>query len=245
MTNPSQATVRFERIKAVTFDVYGTLIDWESSIPKLISPWLRESGVVVSDELILSTFAANQKRHQIVRPALRYTEVLRRTYLDLESSFGLEPDEGRAIQFSHSVGAWDAFDDTVAALRQLNTTCLIGILSNVDNESFERTRPKLGVPLAIKVTAEDVGSYKPDVAHFEESLRQCRELGIGKQELLHVAWSRHHDVEPCQKLGLASVWIDRRHGKKGPGATMPSDAVPDLTLKTLAELAALHRAACR
>lgn len=231
------------RFRAVTFDCYGTLIDWESAIPRLTLPWLAARGISVPGDVVLATFAANQKKHQLVRPALLYTELLRRTWLDVEGSFGLDPSEENALSFSRSVGEWEPFPDTNPALETFKAAgCTLGILSNVDNFSLKRTLERFSVPIDYTVTAEDVGSYKPDLPHFEASLRACERRGIARGQILHVAWSRHHDVEPCRKLGLTSVWVNRRHDKRGPGATMPSDAVPDLAVNSLAELRELFRA---
>src|SRR5262249_24851374 len=116
----------------------------------------------------------------------------------------------------------------------------LAILSNVDNASLDGTLRALQAPFAFTVTAEDVGSYKPAAAHFDAAIARAAAMGIARDEILHVAQSKHHDIKPGRELGLTTVWVDRRHGRTGTGATLPADGEPDLTVRSLAELVALH-----
>jgi 2-haloacid dehalogenase/putative hydrolase of the HAD superfamily len=232
--------IDFERYKVLTFDCYGTLIDWDSGISDLVRPWLSDMRSAVPPDLVVSTFALMQARHQQVRPALLYPEVLRRAWRDIEEQFGWDENPERAETFAHSVGSWKPFPDTVESLRYLSGCYQLGILSNVDNASILSTLKLLDVPFSTVVTAEDVKSYKPGLPHFEEAIKRFAASGIQKSEILHVAQSKHHDMIPGRQFGLTTVWVNRRHGKKGTGATLAATAESDLTVNSLAELVTIH-----
>lgn len=234
--------IDFTRFKACTFDCYGTLIDWDTGISELVRPWLADMDSQVPPDLVVSTFALMQARHQQTRPALLYPEVLRRSWRDIEEQFGWDENLAHATAFAQSVPSWPPFSDTVESLRYLARHYRLGILSNVDNASLAGTLKLLEVPFAFTVTAEDVGSYKPGLAHFEEAFRRLAATGIRKDEILHIAQSKHHDMIPGRHLGLTTVWVNRRYGKKCTGATLAATAEPTLTVNSLAELVALHRA---
>jgi 2-haloacid dehalogenase len=234
--------IDFSRFKALTFDCYGTLIDWETGITSLVRPWLREMAVQPPDDLIISAFALMQANHQQVRPALLYPEVLRRTWHDIERTFGWQENHQQANAFAKSVPAWPPFPDTNESLTHLKHYYRLGILSNVDNNSLNGTVGQFSVPFDVLVTAEDVGSYKPGLPHFEAALKKFVGLCIDKAEILHVAQSKHHDINPGRQIGLTTVWVNRRHGKPGSGATLATESEPDLTVNSLAELVALHKA---
>jgi len=229
----------FGFFKAITFDCYGTLIDWEKGIGDLIAPWLASVAPSVPADLALSAFALMQAKHQQVRPALLYPEVLRRTWRDMERTFGWDRDDDHADMFARSVSAWPPFGDTVQSLHVLSRSYRLAILSNVDNESLKGTLVGLEVPFEFTVTAEDVGSYKPGLPHFRKAIEEFERRGIPQQQVLHVAQSKHHDVKPARELGLASVWVNRRHGKKGSGATLATEAEPDITVASLKALVGL------
>jgi 2-haloacid dehalogenase len=235
--------VAFSKFKLITFDCYGTLIDWDSSISKLVQPWLAEMKSQVPADLVVSTFALMQAKHQQTRPALLYPEVLRRSWRDIEEQFGWDENAPRAEEFARSVPFWRPFADTVESLRYLGQHFALGILSNVDNASLAGTLQMLEVPFLFTVTAEDVSSYKPGQPHFDSAFAEAARHGIGKDEILHTAQSKHHDIAPGNRLGLTTVWVNRRHGKKGTGATLAATADPTLTVNSLAELVELHKAA--
>jgi 2-haloacid dehalogenase/putative hydrolase of the HAD superfamily len=133
----------------------------------------------------------------------------------------------------------------VESLRYLSQFYKLAILSNVDNASLQRTIALLEAPIAATVTAEDVDSYKPGFPHFERAFQKLSDMAIVRDEILHVAQSKHHDIKPGRQLGLTTVWVNRRYGKKGTGATLATDAEPDLTVNSLAELVALHKSQSR
>jgi 2-haloacid dehalogenase len=229
------------KFKALTFDCYGTLIDWERGMIDCVRPWLTEMHSNVTPELVLTSYAFMKWRHEQPRPAMLFTELMRRCWIDLEGTFGFPADPERAKRFAASIGDWPPFEDSVAALDYFSNHYKLAILSNIDNVSIAKSKQLLGDPFAVTVSAEDVGSYKPGFAHFDEAFRQLRALGIRKHETLHVAQSKYHDISPANALGLASVWVNRRHGKPGTGATIAAEATPDLTVTSLAELVAWHR----
>lgn len=233
----------FSKFKLLTFDCYGTLIDWDSSISRLVQPWLAEMKSQVPADLVVSTFALMQAKHQQTRPTLLYPEVLRRSWRDIEEQFGWDENLARADEFARSVPFWRPFPDTVESLRYLSQHFALGILSNVDNASLAGTLKMLEVPFLFTVTAEDVSSYKPGQPHFDSAIAHAARHGIEKSEILHTAQSKHHDIAPGNRLGLTTIWVNRRHGKKGTGATLAASADPTLTVNSLAELVDLHKSA--
>jgi 2-haloacid dehalogenase len=234
--------VDFDKFKAVTFDCYGTLIDWETGITRVVRPWVDAINPAIPTDLVITSFALHQAKHQQTRPTLLYPEVLARTWKDIERTFGWNEDPAHAAAFAASVPDWPPFADTVESLKYLARFYKLVILSNVDNASLAETvRRQLQVPFEATVTAEDVASYKPGLPHFTRTFEQLAAKGIAKDEILHVAQSKHHDIRPGRELGLTTVWVNRRHDRPGSGATLATDAEPHLTVNSLAELVALHK----
>ncbi|MBS0540729.1 MAG: HAD-IA family hydrolase [Proteobacteria bacterium] len=235
--------VDFGKFKVVTFDCYGTLIDWETGIAQRTRPWVEAINRAIPMDLVITSFALHQAKHQQVRPTLLYPEVLFRTWQDIERTFGWAEDRRHAEQFAASVPDWPAFADTIESLEYLSRFYKLAILSNVDNASLAGTiHRQLKVPFELTVTAEDVASYKPGLPHFTRAFELLAAKGIAKDEILHVAQSKHHDIRPGRELGLTSVWVNRRHDRPGSGATLATEAEPDLKVNSLAELVALHKA---
>ena len=225
--------------RAFTFDCYGTLVDWEGGILQALHalPALAAND----DDALLAAFARHEHTIQEADPALLYTEVLRRVCKAIAGDFGNTVTDAEARAFGASVGDWPPFPDSVAALAYLREHGQLMVLSNVDRASFAESARRLGDPFHAVVTAQDVGSYKPAPAHFERATALLAEHGIAPGDVLHVAQSLYHDIEPGKDAGFATCWIDRRAGRSG-GATPPSDATPDMTFNDLAGLAAWHRA---
>ena len=234
--------IDFSTYRVLTFDCYGTLIDWEKGITELVQPWMAKLDPRVPPNLLLSSFALMQAKFQQVRPVLMYSDVMRRTWGDIEGTFGWQTDSAHADAFARSVGTWPPFPDTVESLRYFERQYRLAILSNVDNSSLQKTLKLLQVPFALTVTAEDAETYKPSLALFNKAIALLDNMGIARKEILHIAQSKHHDINPGRELGLTTVWVDRRQGKKGSGATLATDAEPHLTVTSLAELVALHKA---
>ena len=225
----------FEKYRAVTFDCYGTLIDWDSGVTALLASWADRLEPRIGSEDLLGQFANAQLRHQAANPFKPYRQVLADAIADVAAVNGVPADHEFLDAFSRSVGSWPPFSDTIRILEQLKKKYVIGIMSNVDDASFSRTHELLEGLIDEVVTAEQVRAYKPASAHFNEMLARLNSKGILKNEILHVAQSRFHDIEPGNRIGLTTVWIDRQAGKEERGITIASDAIPDYRFESLAD----------
>jgi 2-haloacid dehalogenase len=235
--------MRLDDFSALTFDCYGTLIDWEGGMLAALRPWFRERRADLNDAALLEAYARIEHRLQATHPAMLYRDLLRQVHLDLAREFALSPDEAEAGRFAASIRDWPAFSDSVEALRYLKRHYKLVILSNVDRASFAGSNERLGVVFDAIVTAEDVGSYKPNPRNFEALLKKMSELGVPKEKILHTAQSLFHDHVPAKAIGLASAWISRGNAKIGVGgAAMPAPVKPDFVFPSLADFAAAHRA---
>ena len=233
------------RFKALTFDTYGTLIDWETGIWNALQPLLSVSGAAIDREAALAAYARIETAQESETPSLRYSTLLAVVHARLARHWGIAVHADLHERFGGSVPDWPAFPDSAEALAYLKRHYKLVVLSNVDRVSFAASNRKLGVAFDAVYTAEDIGSYKPDPRNFAFMFdRLEQDLGIARHEVLHVAQSLFHDHVPAERLGLSSVWIDRRRGKGGGGATMLPETAPKtaLHLTSLGELSALHRA---
>jgi 2-haloacid dehalogenase len=233
-------TMQLSDFSVLTFDCYGTLIDWETGLFTALQPLLARSGVGLSRDAALETFAAHESRQQAATPELRYADLLAEVHRQLAQAWGVPPEPAESFRFGASVGDWPAFPDTVAALRRLHQRYKLMILSNVDRDSFSVTQARLGVGFDAVYTAQDIGSYKPDPRNFRYLIDRLAEQGIAQGQILHVAQSLFHDHAPANAAGLASAWIDRRQAAGGWGATAapPADVRYDFRFATLGEMAA-------
>ena len=221
----------FDRFRALSFDCYGTLIDWETGIVEALRPWATRHGI--DDEALLTAHAAHETVVETEHPAMRYPDVLAATLGRIADQFGVEASPEERTAFGTSVPDWPAFPDSAAALAALHGRYQLVILSNVDRTSFAASARRLGVEFDLVITAEDVGSYKPDAANFQALVDRT-----DRDELLHVAQSLYHDHVPAKAIGLPTVWIDRRRGRAGTGATPDAAAVrPDWTFPSMAAFA--------
>lgn len=227
--------------KALTFDCYGTLIDWEQGILSVLRPWAVRHALDTTDVQLLDVFSQAEHRCQEATPSALYPDILRAVHVRLATHFGLSSLEDDADALAASIKDWPAFEDSPAALATLKRHYKLLILSNIDKSSFAHSNVKLGVEFDAIITAEDVGSYKPAPGHFQRAFEVLAKMEIARHEILHVAQSLFHDHVPAKALGLSTVWVDRRHGQGGWGATPPPpvDVQPDLVVKTLAEFARL------
>ncbi len=227
--------------RALSFDCYGTLIDWETGIWDALSP-LRRAGL--SDRSnALAAFARHESAVQKAEPKASYPDVLARVHQRLSEEFDFPPDPELDVGFGGSVKDWPAFPDSEAGLQYLGQHFRLIILSNVSRAAFASSERRLGAGFDAVYTAEDIKSYKPDPRNFRYLIEHCeQDFGIGKDELLHVAQSLYHDHVPARAAGLATAWIDRQQGQ--PGATKPVTDRPDVSFvfPDLAALAAAHRA---
>ncbi|MFL6760886.1 haloacid dehalogenase type II [Sphingomonas sp.] len=234
--------MRLSDFKALSFDCYGTLIDWESGILEALQPLSQRSGATAVE--ILKAYGPIEHDIEVQQPGLAYSRLLERVHERLCGQLGVEPDEVEAAKFGGSVGDWPAFPDSAEALAYLKQHFRLIILSNVDRVSFAGSNRRLDVEFDRILTAQDIGSYKPDLRNFEYLLAGVQDDGIAKSDLLHVAQSLFHDHVPANRMGIASAWIDRRAGSAGSGATMLPDPMPhyDFRFTSLGELADAHRA---
>ena len=231
----------FERFEALSFDCYGTLIDWEAGLTVALREWADDAGVSATPQELLGMVSDIETVVQGERsPAPLYPEVLAEVLRRIGDRLGAPVSAAEAERFGGTVGEWPAFPDSASALRRLGQHFKLIVVSNVDRASFSRSNERLGVPFDRVITAEDVGSYKPRPPHFEALLKSLQELAIDPARLLHVAQSLYHDHEPARRHGLQSVWIDRGHDGSGSGATPPpgdGDLRPRLRFPTLAAFA--------
>lgn len=229
MTHP----IDYRQVDALTFDCYGTLIDWETGLTDAFRPILEAHGVALDREDVLTRFA----RHEAAAEAgdyRRYTDVLAAGLHGVAAELGFSPNDDEVALFSRSVEAWPAFPDSVDALARLKTRFRLGVITNCDDDLFAASNRRLGVDFDWIVTAEQVGAYKPSEANF---LVAFERLGLPRDRIVHVAQSLFHDHVPAKQLGLKTVWIDRRHDRPGSGATPPADASPDARYPDMASFA--------
>lgn len=203
--------------KVLTFDCYGTLIDWESGIWDALQPLLMHNSCGrVDRQLGLEAFATLETRQELEAPGMVYPELLSHVHRGIAAYFGLETTRALNEAFGHSVPLWPAFPDTADALRILKTHFRLVILSNVNRDGFAASNRKLGVEFDAIYTAEDVGAYKPNAKNFDYLSRRLREdLGLDDVDVLHTAQSLHHDHVPARAHGLDNAWIDRQRLSEG------------------------------
>lgn len=219
-------------VQWLTFDCYGTLIDWEAGILRAVRKQLSARGIPALDDDILTRFAALEAEQER-GPYKLYREVLRSVMADLGRAFGVRFYPEEVSSLPNSLGEWPAFPETPKALAVFKNRFKLAVISNVDNDLFALSAPKLGIPLDALITAQQCRSYKPSLNNFRTALGR---LGIGPDQVLHIAESRYHDIAPAKSLGIRSVWVNRRPGK--PSASGAADATPDLEVRSLTDLAA-------
>ena len=229
----------FADFDALSFDCYGTLIDWEAGLAEALRPWATAHGVALSDEDLLLAYATHEAAAEEAHPSALYPEILAGAMRGLGAELGVEVTDAEAEVFGASVPAWPAFADSPDALARLARRYQLIILSNVDRTSFAGSSRRLGATFASVLTAQDVGSYKPSPRNFAALLAECDRLGIPRGRLLHVAQSLFHDHVPAKAAGLPTVWINRRHAKPGWGATPEPEAPvrPDWTFPSMGAFA--------
>jgi 2-haloacid dehalogenase len=234
--------MRLSNFTVLTFDCYGTLIDWESGIAAALQGLARHAGGRPRDEL-LESFARHEAAQEAETPKMLYSDLLAQVHRRLARDWGVIASEEEHRAFSRSIGEWPPFPDSPDALRYLKGFYKLVILSNVDRASFMASEKRLGISFDRVFTAEEIGSYKPDPRNFRHMLDALRAEGHDGRKILHVAQSLYHDHMPANALGLASAWIDRRHGE-GWGATPPPPPGVhyDFRFASLADLVAAHRA---
>ena len=231
--------MRFADFEALSFDRYGTLIDWETGIAAVLRRWADAHGCTLSDEELLAAYAVHETEAEVAAPTDLYPQILARSMRSLGTALGIPVSDAEAHAFATSVPDWPAFPDSADALVRPRRRYKLIILSNVDRTSFAGSNRRLGTTFTSILTAQDIGSYKPSPRNFEALLVEAARLGIPTGKLLHVAQSLFHDHVPAKAAGLPSVWINRRHGKPGSGATPepPAAVTPDWTFPSMAAFA--------
>ena len=231
----------------LTFDCYGTLIDWESGIFTALQPLLAKAANGFGRDAALEAFARHESAQEHETPSMIYSDLLSHVHARLAREWGVAADAAADATFGAAVPDWPAFADSAQALAYLKRHYKLVILSNVDRTSFAGSNKRLGVEFDAIYTAQDVGSYKPDPRNFEYLLSHLAERGIQPPQILHTAQSLFHDHAPAKKFDLASCWIDRRHDAAGWGATMPppDGAAYDFRFTSLQAMADAHAAELR
>jgi 2-haloacid dehalogenase len=247
--------MRLTDFSALTFDCYGTLIDWETGILAALRPWTAAHRVEVDDEELLAAFGRAESRREATNPRAPYPQILAGVLGDLAEEFSATASPREAAAFADSVKDWPAFPDSPEALAYLKRHYRLVIVSNVDRASFRRSNARLGVTFDAIVTADDAAAYKPAPNHFHLALAKLAEMGVARDQVLHVAQSLYHDHVPAKRLGLRTMWVNRRAARTpggaadagaspgGGGATPPppQPVTPDGEVPTLAALLDLHR----
>lgn len=235
--------MKLSDFKVLTFDVYGTLIDWESGMIAALKPLTDQVGGLSRDE-ILEAHAYHESTTQRWTPAKTYSELLGVVYRRLAEEWGAEVTWEDCAAYGRSVRQWPAFEDSRAALAYLKQHFKLVVLTNTDNLSFSGSNARLGVTFDGVYTAEDIGSYKPADRNFDYMIETLARRGIEKADILHTAESMFHDHAPANRHGLANCWIYRRHAKEGFGATMNPGDMPsyDFRFNSMADLVDAHKA---
>lgn len=243
------ANQKISAFKVLTFDCYGTLIDWESGILNALTPLVARAGFSdmtpdALSEKVLEEFAAYEAAQQKETPRMRYSELLALVYKKLASQWRVTISDAEAVKFGKSIKDWQPFPDTVDALVYLNRHYeKLVILSNVDRDSFAATNRLLKVKFGEIYTAEDIGSYKPDLRNFEYMLGQLETQGVLKSNILHVAQSKFHDHMPATQIGLATAWIDRHpQGRQAVSGQLQHRINVDFYFRSLSEFVERHKA---
>jgi len=236
--------MRLTDFKALTFDTYGTLIDWESGIATALQPLLARVTPRPSRDQALELFAREESAQQAETPAMIYSALLSAVYLRLARLWDVAASDAEVAAFGGSVGDWPAFPDSKNALAYLKRHYKLITVTNCDRESYKGSARRLGEPWDAIYTAQDIGSYKPSPRNFDYLLAHLKsDFGIGRDQILHTAQSLFHDHVPATAAGLATAWIDRRHAAEGFGATPPppGDYRLDFRFTSMADLVRAHQ----
>jgi 2-haloacid dehalogenase len=223
----------FSRFEILTFDCYGTLINWEEGIFSALKPILSAHNKKIDDARLLNLYGDFELRSEQA-PFRPYREVLESVVRQFGTELGFTPTPEEIRSLPDSLPTWKPWPDTVAALKQLKSRYRLAILSNVDDDLFARTRPQLEVEFDEVITAQQAQAYKPSLKLFELALSR---INAPAHRVLHIGQSIYHDVVPAQALGLATVWVNRPSARPGVGAVKAAEAKPDVTVASLSELA--------
>ena len=207
--------MRLTDFKVLTFDCYGTLIDWESGMFEALKPLTSRLSPALSRDSVLQAHGRHESAQQSSTPAMRYSDLLAVVYKRLAEEWRQAVSWEECLAYGNSIRNWPAFPDSAEALAYLKQHYKLVILSNIDNASFAHSNARLKVAFDAIYTAQDIGSYKPELRNFDYMLGRLKTLGVEKSDILHTAESLFHDHGPANRMGLASCWIYRRHDKTG------------------------------
>jgi 2-haloacid dehalogenase len=221
------------RYRVLTFDCYGTLVDWETGIFSALRPILVRHKKSISDEELLKLYGDLELEAE--QPYQLYADVLRTVVRSFGQRLGFNPSQAEQDSLPQSLPSWEPWPDTVQALRKLKTRYQLAIISNVDDSLFATTRPKLGVDFDHIITAQQARCYKPGISIFELALQRIR---LDPTQILHVGQSVYHDIVPAKSLGMGTVWVNRASARPGVGAVKAATETPDWEIRDLAMLAA-------
>ncbi len=231
--NNSDSPLDLKNIEALTFDCYGTLIDWESGIYTALKPILENHNIELTRDETLELYSAIEPKAQsaIYKP---YRNILSEVVQLFGVKLDFKPSLEETLSLAESIANWPPFADTNAALHKLKQDYKLAIVSNIDNDLIKLSASQLDVEFDWIITAQNARAYKPDLRVFQHAFEQMQ---LDTTQILHIAQSIFHDITPANELELQSVWVNRRRGLKGTGATPPAEAHPTLEVGSLAELA--------
>lgn len=226
--------IDFNKLEVLTFDCYGTLIDWESGILELLKPLLSNNSINLNDKQILELYAEFESEEE-QGEYTKYRDVLRAVVRKLGQRFSFEPSLAEQDSLPDSIKNWQPFPDTVEALKSLKKRFKLAIISNVDDDIFASTAQRLNVEFDWVITAEQVKSYKPSLNNFKRAIER---MEMPPEKILHVAGSIYHDIVPASSLGIKTVWVNRRANQEGSGAALAASGKADLEVPDLKTLVA-------
>jgi 2-haloacid dehalogenase len=224
--------LNFDNFAVLTFDCYGTLIDWETGILAALRPILQNHHIELPDEELLELYGSLEAAAEAIEYH-EYETVLKMVLTGIGLELDFTPSYAELHEFAQSVGRWPAFSDSALALQALQQKYKLAVISNIDDASFKVSAQQLAINFDWVITAQRVRSYKPALRNFELALA---EIGLPPGKVLHIAQSLYHDIAPAQALGLSTVWVNRRQDQKGHGATPPAEAQPDFIVPDLKTL---------
>jgi 2-haloacid dehalogenase len=224
--------ISFDNYDVLTFDCYGTLIDWESGIVGALAPVFKANGISISERELLELYAVLEAEAE--KGEYRdYKNIQASVVASMGKQFHFTPSSKDLLCISDSIRFWKPFSDTVESLRLLHTKYKLAIISNIDDDLFAWTEKQLQIKFDWVITAQQVRSYKPSENNFRKAIER---MGVPKERILHVAQSIFHDIVPTKKLGISNVWVNRRKVKQGFGATLPANEQPDIEVSDLQSL---------
>jgi 2-haloacid dehalogenase len=223
----------FSRFKFITFDCYGTLIDWETGILSALRPLLKNHGVDLADSELLQLYGELEAQAE-AGEYRSYRDVLRDVVRRMGAQVGFEASAAEQDSLPDSIATWKPFPDTVNALKKLHSRFQLGIISNIDDDLFAMTVPQLGIDFDQVITASQAGAYKPSPTIFRLAQQK---LGVSTQEWLHAGQSVYHDVIPAKSLGISTAWVNRPSLRPGVGAVRQASGTPDIEVHSLEGLA--------